>query len=206
MLAEKEVTVPVSSVATDPIFVAIEMSRSKWVVGTHIPDFEQGWHSYRRMGRRGRVADARRTASPSRRRRDRGDRRADHVLLRGRVRGLLALPPTHGRGASSARDRPIEPSGQPPRQARQDGPYRRQGDDPCADGLQPRRRPGALRGQRPRRRAGGPSSARPGTPKLGLRMHGAYEPHQGLANDAGDRWLRFSRRRRRPATRRARHR
>jgi len=37
MLAEKEGTVPASSVATDPIFVAIEMSRSKWVVGTHIP-------------------------------------------------------------------------------------------------------------------------------------------------------------------------
>ena len=37
MLAEKEGTVPASSVATDPIFVAIEMSRSKWVVSTHIP-------------------------------------------------------------------------------------------------------------------------------------------------------------------------
>ena len=37
MLAEKEVTVLASSVATDPIFVAIEMSRSKWVVGTHVP-------------------------------------------------------------------------------------------------------------------------------------------------------------------------
>jgi transposase len=37
MLAEKEVAAPASSVATDPIFVAIEMSRSKWVVGTHVP-------------------------------------------------------------------------------------------------------------------------------------------------------------------------
>lgn len=37
MLAEKEVAAPVPSVATDPIFVAIEMSRSKWVVGTHVP-------------------------------------------------------------------------------------------------------------------------------------------------------------------------
>jgi transposase len=37
MLAEKEVTVQALPVATDPIFVAIEMSRSKWVVGTHIP-------------------------------------------------------------------------------------------------------------------------------------------------------------------------
>ena len=37
MLTEKEVVAPAPSVATDPIFVAIEMSRSKWVVGTHIP-------------------------------------------------------------------------------------------------------------------------------------------------------------------------
>jgi transposase len=37
MLAEKEGTVPASTVAADPIFVAIEMSRSKWVVGAHIP-------------------------------------------------------------------------------------------------------------------------------------------------------------------------
>ncbi len=37
MLAEKEVATPAPSINTDPIFVAIEMSRSKWVVGTHIP-------------------------------------------------------------------------------------------------------------------------------------------------------------------------
>lgn len=37
MLAEKEVAAPAVSVATDPIFVAIEMSRSKWVIGTHVP-------------------------------------------------------------------------------------------------------------------------------------------------------------------------
>jgi len=37
MLAEKEVAAPAPSIATDPIFIAIEMSRSKWVVGTHIP-------------------------------------------------------------------------------------------------------------------------------------------------------------------------
>src|SRR5579872_3520969 len=37
MLAEKEVVAPALSVATDPIFVAIEMSRSKWVIGTHVP-------------------------------------------------------------------------------------------------------------------------------------------------------------------------
>jgi len=37
MLAEKEVAAPAPSVSTDPIFVAIEMSRSKWIVGTHIP-------------------------------------------------------------------------------------------------------------------------------------------------------------------------
>lgn len=37
MLAEKEVVAPTLSVATDPIFVAIEMSRSKWVIGTHVP-------------------------------------------------------------------------------------------------------------------------------------------------------------------------
>jgi len=37
MLAEKEVVVPALSVATDPIFVAIEMSRSKWVIGAHVP-------------------------------------------------------------------------------------------------------------------------------------------------------------------------
>lgn len=37
MLAEKEVAAPALTAATDPIFVAIEMSRSKWVVGTHVP-------------------------------------------------------------------------------------------------------------------------------------------------------------------------
>ena len=37
MLAEKEVAAPAPSINIDPIFVAIEMSRSKWVVGTHIP-------------------------------------------------------------------------------------------------------------------------------------------------------------------------
>ncbi|WP_205216014.1 IS110 family RNA-guided transposase [Acidibrevibacterium fodinaquatile] len=37
MFAEKEVAAPAPSINTDPIFVAIEMSRSKWVVGTHIP-------------------------------------------------------------------------------------------------------------------------------------------------------------------------
>ena len=37
MLAEKEVAAPTLSINTDPIFVAIEMSRSKWVVGTHFP-------------------------------------------------------------------------------------------------------------------------------------------------------------------------
>ena len=37
MLAEEEVATPASSVANDPIFVAIEMSRSKWVVGSHVP-------------------------------------------------------------------------------------------------------------------------------------------------------------------------
>lgn len=37
MLTEKEVTVPAPSLDTDPIFIAVEMSRSKWVVGTHVP-------------------------------------------------------------------------------------------------------------------------------------------------------------------------
>lgn len=37
MLVEKEVAAPALSAATDPIFVAIEMSRSKWVIGTHVP-------------------------------------------------------------------------------------------------------------------------------------------------------------------------
>ena len=37
MLTEKEVAAPTPSIDTDPIFVAIEMSRSKWIVGTHIP-------------------------------------------------------------------------------------------------------------------------------------------------------------------------
>ncbi|PWB84625.1 MAG: IS110 family transposase, partial [Methylocystaceae bacterium] len=37
MLTEKEVAAEVSSTNTDPIFIAIEMSRSKWLVGTHLP-------------------------------------------------------------------------------------------------------------------------------------------------------------------------
>ncbi len=37
MLAEKEVAAQVSSADADPSFIAIEMSRSKWLVGTHLP-------------------------------------------------------------------------------------------------------------------------------------------------------------------------
>ena len=37
MLPEKEVTIPVPSAPSDPIFIAVEMSRSKWVVGAHLP-------------------------------------------------------------------------------------------------------------------------------------------------------------------------
>lgn len=37
MLVVKEVAAPALSIATDPIFIAIEMSRSKWVVGSHVP-------------------------------------------------------------------------------------------------------------------------------------------------------------------------
>ncbi len=37
MLAEKEIAAQVSSIDIDPIFIAIEMSRSKWLVGTHLP-------------------------------------------------------------------------------------------------------------------------------------------------------------------------
>lgn len=37
MLAEKEFAAQDSSADTDPIFIAIEMSRSKWLVGTHLP-------------------------------------------------------------------------------------------------------------------------------------------------------------------------
>lgn len=37
MITEKEVAAPALSVITDPIFMAIEMSRSKWVIATHVP-------------------------------------------------------------------------------------------------------------------------------------------------------------------------
>jgi transposase len=37
MLADKEIAAQVSSMDTDPIFIAIEMSRSKWLLGTHLP-------------------------------------------------------------------------------------------------------------------------------------------------------------------------
>ncbi|RTL81040.1 MAG: hypothetical protein EKK29_18795 [Hyphomicrobiales bacterium] len=37
MLAEKEVAAQFPSMDTDPIFIAIEMSRLKWLVGTHLP-------------------------------------------------------------------------------------------------------------------------------------------------------------------------
>lgn len=37
MLPEKEVAAPATSVKGDPVFVSIEMSRSKWVVGAHVP-------------------------------------------------------------------------------------------------------------------------------------------------------------------------
>ena len=37
MLTEKDVAAPMSPTITDPIFIAIEMSRSKWVVGAHLP-------------------------------------------------------------------------------------------------------------------------------------------------------------------------
>ena len=37
MLPDKEVATPFASVANDPVFISIEMSRSKWVVGAHVP-------------------------------------------------------------------------------------------------------------------------------------------------------------------------
>ena len=37
MLPEKEVTASTLPTITDPIFISIEMSRSKWVVGAHLP-------------------------------------------------------------------------------------------------------------------------------------------------------------------------
>ncbi|WP_363351649.1 transposase [Methylocystis echinoides] len=37
MLAQKEVAAEVLSIESDPIFIAIEMSRSKWLVGSHLP-------------------------------------------------------------------------------------------------------------------------------------------------------------------------
>ena len=46
MLAKKEVAAPAPHLDTDPIFIAIEMSRSKWVVGTHVPTSDKvGVHS-----------------------------------------------------------------------------------------------------------------------------------------------------------------
>lgn len=37
MPAAQKVVARVPSMDTDPIFIAVEMSRSKWVVGTHVP-------------------------------------------------------------------------------------------------------------------------------------------------------------------------
>ena len=48
---------------TDPIFVAIEMSRSKWVVGTHVPTSDQGWHPFVEWGDVAALLSSRRSAS-----------------------------------------------------------------------------------------------------------------------------------------------
>jgi len=37
MVPEKEVAAPAVSDRNDPVFISIEMSRSKWVVGAHVP-------------------------------------------------------------------------------------------------------------------------------------------------------------------------
>ncbi|MFG1307265.1 hypothetical protein V5F34_24385 [Xanthobacter autotrophicus] len=37
MTAENEIALPGAMVARDPIFISIEMSRSKWVIGVHVP-------------------------------------------------------------------------------------------------------------------------------------------------------------------------
>jgi hypothetical protein len=196
MLAEKEVAAPAPSINTDPIFVAIEMSRSKRVVGTHIPTSSKvGIHTVEWGDAAALLALVERLRS----------RAADVVgiadvpvlcLLRSRVRRLLALPPARRRRAPCLGDRPFQPAGQPTRQAREDGSDRREGDDPCADGLQLGRGPGAQRRQRSQRGAGGPPSARSGTTELGLRLHRAYQPHSGTAADTRDRRLRPARQRR----------
>lgn len=41
MLPEKEVTASTLPTIADPIFISIEMSRSKWVVGAHLPDADK---------------------------------------------------------------------------------------------------------------------------------------------------------------------
>ena len=58
------------------------------------------------------------------------------MLLRGRLQRILALPPAHRCRAPSSGDRPLQPAGEPTRQAREDGSDRREGHDPCTDGLQ----------------------------------------------------------------------
>jgi len=88
------------------------------------------------LGRRCRSADADRSTALSCRRHARDGRRPDPLLLRGRLRRLLAISPAYGRGPPCARDRPGQSSRQPPRQTGQDGPARRQGHDPRAYGVQ----------------------------------------------------------------------
>ena len=134
MLAEKEVAAPASSVANDPIFVAIEMSRSKWVVGTHIPTsskvgiYTVEWgDAAALLALVERLRSVPPTSSASRTCRSRT------TLLRGRLRRILALPPARRRRAPCLGDRPFQPAGQSTRQAREDGSDRREGDDPCAD-------------------------------------------------------------------------
>jgi transposase len=123
MLAEKEVTVSALSVATDRIFVAIEMSRSKWVVGTHIPTSSKvGIHTVESGD-----VDALLTLVDRLRLRAAGMIGATDVPIlccyEAGYEGFWLYRRLTAAGLHLTRDRSIEPAGQPPRQTRQEGPY-----------------------------------------------------------------------------------
>ena len=196
MFAEKEVAAPAPSINTDPIFVAIEMSRSKWVVGTHIPTSSKvGIHTVEWGDAAALLALVERLRS----------RAADVVgiadvpVLCCYEAGYEGFWLYRRLAAAGLRVLVIDPSSllvnRRAKRAKTDRidakamiralmAYNR-GEDQVLSAVNV-----------PSVEQGGPPSARSGTTELGLRLHRAYQPHSGTAADTRDRRLRPARQRR----------
>ena len=125
---------PTPSIDTDPIFVTIKMSKSNWIMGSQFPRRAKS-HSYHRWGD---AAALLRLVEQLR-------SRAADLISAATVPVLCCYEASYedsgstagsSRRAPSSGDRPLQPAGEPTRQARADGSDRREGHDPCSDDLQ----------------------------------------------------------------------